>query len=54
MASRTGICVPMGKSSRSEMHDLCAAALHWRAPLIKMPGINDGHHKILPSEAKEA
>lgn len=54
MASRTGICVPMGKSSSSEMHDLCAAALHWRAPLIKMPGINDGHHKILPSEAKEA
>lgn len=51
--SRRGISVPMGKSNSSEMQDLRAAALHWRAPLVKMPGINGGHHEILHSAAKE-
>lgn len=53
VASRKGIFAPMGKSNSSEMHELCAGALYWRAPLVKMPGINDGNHKILPSTAKE-
>lgn len=53
VASRIGIYVPMGKSNSSEMRDLCAAAVQWMAPLVKMPGTNDGHHKILPSAARE-
>lgn len=47
------IYVPMGKSNRCEVRNLCTAVLQRKVPLVKMPGINYEHCKILSSAARE-